>query len=257
MIDQTKTDSGLRNRRLLALTSASSLGLAALISVTALAQDTSSAEGGLSEVIVTARYRQENLQQTPLAITAITGEKLEAASLANVTDLGPTVPNLFIHPGDAAEGPTPTISMRGVAQGDYNFTYEPAVGIYVDDVYHNTLFGSAMDLMDLDRVEVLRGPQGTLFGNSSIGGAIRLFSKTPRGDNSGYVEATYGRFNRVDLKGSFDTAIVPDQLFVRISGVSKHKDGYVDILDFTCDMTPTNAGAKSAPMARPSSMRGA
>ncbi len=166
--------------------------------------------------------------------------------MTNVTTLGAAVPNLYIHPGDAAEGLTPTISLRGVSAGDYNFTFDPSVGIYIDDVYHNALFGSALDLMDLDRVEVLRGPQGTLFGNASIGGAIRLFSKAPKGDDTGYFEATYGSYNRVEVKGAFDTSIIPDKLFMRVSGVSKRQDGYVDQLDFTCEMnkqgTPALAG---------------
>src|SRR6185436_7331520 len=144
---------------------------------------------GLESVVVTARYQQEDVQATPLAITAITADDLEVRNLTNITTLGAAVPNFYTRPGVAAEGPTPTITLRGVTANDYNFTFDPAVGIYVDDVYHNALFGSAMDLMDLDRVEVLRGPQGTLFGNASIGGALRLFSKTPKGDDTGYLEA--------------------------------------------------------------------
>jgi iron complex outermembrane receptor protein len=221
--------------------------LAALATTQTWAQNRPAAdEGQLQSVTVTARYQVENVQETPLAITAITTKDLEARNLTNVTTLGAAVPNLYIHPGDAAEGPTPTITLRGTSAGDYNFTFDPAVGIYIDDVYHNALFGSALDLMDLERVEVLRGPQGTLFGNASIGGAIRLFSKTPRGDDTGSLEASYGSFNRVEVKGSFDTSLVPDKLFMRISGVSKRADGYVDQLDFTCMMkqlgTPQLAG---------------
>ena len=221
------------------------LGLAALAGPPAGAQEKESE--GLQSVTVTARYATENVQETPLAITAITVDQLESRNLTGVTTLGAAVPNLYIHPGDAAEGLTPTISLRGVSANDYNFTFDPSVGIYVDDVYHNALFGSAMDLMDLERVEVLRGPQGTLFGNASIGGAIRLFSKTPKGDDSGYLEAGYGSFNRVEIKGGFDMSIVPDKVFMRISGVSKRSDGYVDQLDFTCQMrangTPELAGS--------------
>ncbi len=200
----------------------------------------------LEQVVVTARYTKENVQATPLAITALTSADLAARDLTNVTTLGAAVPNLYIHPGDAAEGLTPTITLRGVSAGDYNFTFEPSVGIYIDDVYHNTLFGSALDLMDLDRIEVLRGPQGTLFGNASIGGAIRLFSKPPTGSDTGYFAASYGSYNLVTLKGGFDTAIVPGSLFLRVSGTSKRQDGYVDQLDFTCEMqqlgTPALAG---------------
>jgi iron complex outermembrane receptor protein len=203
-------------------------------------------EIGLESITVTARYTQENVQTTPLAITAISADDLEVRNLDNVTNLGAAVPNFYTRPGVAAQGPTPTITLRGVSAGDYNFTFDPAVGIYIDDVYHNTLFGSALDLMDLDRVEVLRGPQGTLFGNASIGGALRLFSKVPRGDDSGYLEAAYGSYDRVEIKGAFDTALIPDKLFLRISGVSKRADGYIDQLDFTCMMnqlgTPELAG---------------
>ncbi|HVY82728.1 MAG TPA: TonB-dependent receptor [Steroidobacteraceae bacterium] len=219
----------------------------AILASTANAQNESSDDEGLASVVVTARYTQEDVQATPLAITAITGDDLEARKLDNVTNLGAAVPNFYTRPGVAAQGPTPTITLRGVSAGDYNFTFDPAVGIYIDDVYHNTLFGSALDLMDLDRVEVLRGPQGTLFGNASIGGALRLFSKTPRGDDTGYLEAAYGSFDRVEIKGAFDTALVPDRLFMRVSGVSKRADGYVDQLDFTCMMnelgTPQLAGS--------------
>jgi len=220
---------------------------AILASATAHAQSESAdEESGLQSVVVTARYTQEDVQATPLAITAITADDLEVRNLDNVTTLGAAVPNFYTRPGVAAQGPTPTITLRGVSAGDYNFTFDPAVGIYIDDVYHNTLFGSALDLMDLERVEVLRGPQGTLFGNASIGGALRLFSKTPRGDDTGYLEAAYGSFDRVEIKGAFDTALIADKLFMRVSGVSKRADGYVDQLDFTCMMnelgTPELAG---------------
>jgi iron complex outermembrane receptor protein len=220
---------------------------AILASATANAQrESPDDDAGLASVVVTARYTQEDVQETPLAITAITADDLEVRNLDNVTNLGAAVPNFYTRPGVAAQGPTPTITLRGVSAGDYNFTFDPAVGIYIDDVYHNTLFGSALDLMDLDRVEVLRGPQGTLFGNASIGGALRLFSRTPRGDDTGYLEAAYGSFDRVEIKGAFDTSLIPDRLFVRVSGVSKRADGYVDQLDFTCMMnelgTPGLAG---------------
>ena len=124
--------------------------------------------------------------------------------------------------------------IRGVGQTDFIFALEPGVGIYVDDVYYSTLTGSLLDLMDLERVEVLRGPQGTLAGRNSIGGAIKLYSKQPSGDGGGKVEATFGSFNRVDVRGSTDFAIVPDKLFARVSGASRHRDGYVDVLDYGC-----------------------
>jgi iron complex outermembrane recepter protein len=199
----------------------------------------------LDEVIVTAQFREQNLQDTAIAITAVSGDRLEDQGITNVEDLGLVIPNAQIRPQGSFSGPTPTVGMRGVSTTDYIYTSEPGVGIYVDEVYQGTLTGSAIDLLDLERVEVLRGPQGTLFGKNSLGGAIRLFSKQPKGDDTGHVELTYGTSNRLDLKGSYDFAIT-DNLFLRVSGVSKQIDGYQDVLDFTCQMkvngTPALAG---------------
>ncbi|MEJ1963142.1 MAG: TonB-dependent receptor [Gammaproteobacteria bacterium] len=202
-------------------------------------------DNSLAEVIVTAQYRQENLQDTALAITAVSGEQLEQQGLTNVTDLGLVIPNAQIRPQGSFSGPTPAIGMRGVLTTDYIYTSDPGVGIYIDDVYHGSLTGSAIDLLDLERIEVLRGPQGTLFGKNSLGGAIRLISKEPKGDDTGSLAVTYGTSHRLDLKGSYDFALT-DKLFARITGVSKQIDGYQDVLDFTCQMkangTPQLAG---------------
>ena len=211
------------------------------------AQQSSAESGELQTVEVTARYQREDLQTTPLAITALSAADLTAHEVINTTSLGAVVPNLYTRPGDAEEGPTPTISMRGVTAGDYSFEAFPAVGIYVDDVYHSTMVGSVLDLTDIDHIEVKRGPQGTLSGNASIAGSINIFSKTPKGDDTGSFSAAYGSYNEIELKGAFDTALIPDKLFMRISGVSRKQDGYVDQLDFTCEMqrlgTPQLAGS--------------
>src|ERR1700755_2581454 len=130
------------------------------------AQEAPKEDTGLQEVIITAQFRQENLQDTALAITAVSGEQLESQGLTNVPDLGLVIPNANIRPQGSFSGPTPLIGMRGVQTTDYIFTSDPGVGIYIDDVYQGTLTGSAIDLLDLERVEVLRGPQGTLFGKN-------------------------------------------------------------------------------------------
>src|SRR5512139_2452352 len=163
-----------------------------------------SAADELQEVVVTAQYRAENLQDTPLAITAVSGEQLEQQGLTNVTDLGLVIPNANIRPQGSFSGPTPMIGMRGVQTTDYIYTSDPGVGVYIDDVYHGSLTGSAIDLLDLERVEVLRGPQGTLFGKNSLGGAIRLISRQPQGNDTGTLELTYGSSNRLDLRGVYD-----------------------------------------------------
>ena len=210
------------------------------------AEDESAAESENTEIVVTARFREERLQDAPLAITAISSDDLAARSMDNVEDLGRAVPNAFITPGAAAVGATPAVSLRGVSQSDFNFAFEPGVAVYIDDVYHATLMGSAMDLMDLERIEVLRGPQGTLFGKNTLGGAIRLESRKPKGDDSGRVEVAYGSNNRVDVRGSADFSLVDDVAFMRISGAARRETGYQKIRDFTCDMlrrgTPELAG---------------
>jgi len=199
----------------------------------------------LDEVIVTAQFRQENLQDTPLSITAVSGEQLEKQGLTNVEDLGLVVPNASIRPLSGFSGPTASIGMRGVQTTEFIYTTDPGVGVYIDDIYHGTLTGGAIDLLDLERVEVLRGPQGTLFGKNSLGGAIRLISKQAKGDDTGSIEATYGTSNRLDLRGTYDFGIT-DKFFMRVTGVSKRIDGYQDVLDFPCEMrrrgTPALAG---------------
>jgi iron complex outermembrane receptor protein len=190
--------------------------------------------GGLSEVVVTAQYHAEALQQTPIAITAVTAEDIQQRGFTNASDVAYMVPNASFRPAQAAFGKTMTAYIRGIGQNDFNFAFEPGVGIYIDDVYYPTTMSTQFDLMDIERVEVLRGPQGTLFGRGSIGGAVRYISKQPTGDNSGFIEGTVGDFHRVDLRASYDIALIEDKLFARITGVSKKQDGYVNRIDFVC-----------------------
>src|SRR5262245_21521928 len=209
------------------------------------AQVTGTASGALEEVIVTARYREEKLQQTPIAITAIPGQDLQQRAFTSSFELGYTVPNATLRPAQAAFGNTMTAYIRGIGQYDFDFAFEPGVGIYVDDVYHPFTLGSEIDLLDLDRVEVLRGPQGTLFGRGAIGGVIRYVSKKPVGDNSGFVDVTYGSFNRLDVRAGYDFSIIPDTLMARVTGVSKHRDGYQKVFDFAC-LYPSASGNLNA-----------
>jgi iron complex outermembrane receptor protein len=212
-------------------------GLALLASVSMLATAAAAAEtdpATVEEVVVTAQFREQNLQQTPLSITAVSAQTLEARGQISVVDIANQAPNVTLKPAPGNFGPALQAFIRGVGQYDFSFALEPGVGMYVDDVYFSTLTGSIFDLLDLDRVEVLRGPQGTLAGQNSIGGAIKLYSKKPTGDNSGYLEARYGSYDRTEIRGSADFTILPDQLFGRIAGVSHHQDGYVDRLDYRC-----------------------
>jgi iron complex outermembrane recepter protein len=206
-----------------------------LTATPAVAQNTQSQDqtGTLGEVVVTAQFRQQKVQDTPIAITAVDAALLEARSQTNLAQVADNAPNVTFRPQGASFGPSITASIRGVGQNDFNPAFEPGVGIYIDDVYFPSLTGAVFDLLDLDRVEILRGPQGTLAGRNSEGGAIKLYSKKPSGENGGYVEATAGSRDRIGLRASGDFTL-SDTVSARISGVYKRQDGYVDQVDFGC-----------------------
>jgi iron complex outermembrane receptor protein len=145
------------------------------LSAPSIAQDDSSS--ALEEITVTAQFREQSAQDTPLAITAISGDTLEERSQVSVAEIAAQTPNVTLTQAGAFGGNSLTAYIRGVGQIDFIPAVEPGVGIYVDDVYYASITGAVLELLDLDRVEVLRGPQGTLAGKNSIGGAIKLYSK--------------------------------------------------------------------------------
>ena len=187
----------------------------------------------VEEIIVTAQFHNQKLQDTPIAITALSGTALEDRSANNLSAISDSAPSVVLRPASAAFGDSVTASIRGLGQGDFDPALEPGVGIYIDDVYFPRLTGANLDLMDVDRVEVLRGPQGTLTGKNSEGGAIKFYSKAPSGNTGGYVSGTYGSRHRINLAGSADFKLT-DSLFARISGSYADQDGYVNVYDFGC-----------------------
>jgi iron complex outermembrane receptor protein len=203
--------------------------------------------GGLEQIVVTARFRQENLQEVPLAMSAFTAETLEANGATSVIDVARWAPNVTFDALGQGYGPTVAANVRGLGYSDFKATVEPTVTFYVDDVVLARPTGAIMDLLDLDRVEVLRGPQGTLFGKNAIGGVMRMISRKPgEGDGKSNMELSLGSYNRLDLRGSFETALIEDKLFSRVSFVSKTRDGYMNDVDYRCAMiragTPQLAG---------------
>ena len=197
---------------------------------TAASTDTSQAG---NEIIVTAQFRAQNVQNTPLAITAVNAQTMEAKSQTNLAQVADSAPNVTLKPQGASFGPSIAVSIRGIGGADFNPAFEPGVGIYIDDVYYPQLTGAVFDLLDLDRVEILRGPQGTLSGRNSEGGSIKMFTKKPTGSGEDFVEGTYGSRNRIGVRAGVDVKLT-DDLFARISGVFKHQEGYVDQYDFGC-----------------------
>ena len=193
-----------------------------------------SQEGGLEEIIVTAEFREANVQDTPIAITAVNAAMLDARSQTNLAQITAQTPNVSLRPAGSSSGSALVAFIRGIGQTDFNPSVEPGVGIYVDDVYYSTITGNILDLLDLDRVEVLRGPQGTLAGRNAIGGAIKLFTRKPDGSDDINVSLTKGTFNRTELKGAAGLTLVEDKLYMRVAGIAKAMDGYVNRLDYAC-----------------------
>ena len=189
---------------------------------------------GLEEIIVTAEFREANVQDTPIAITAVNADMLEARNQTNLAQITAQMPNVSLRPAGSSFGSALVAFIRGIGQTDFNPSVEPGVGIYVDDVYYSTITGNLLDLLDLDRVEVLRGPQGTLAGRNAIGGAIKLFTRKPDGGDDADISVTKGEFNRTEIKGAAGITLAADKLYMRVAGIAKSMDGYVTRLDYAC-----------------------
>jgi iron complex outermembrane recepter protein len=183
---------------------------------------------GLEEIVVTARKREENLQDTPLSVVAFSAAALEARQVTSVADVGQFTPNLVIDSAASLAGSSSTMTMfiRGIGQSDFNLTIDPGVGLYLDGVYISRSVGALLDTVDIERVEVLRGPQGTLFGKNTIGGALVLTSQAPRDTLAASLEATTGSYNRIDVKGMLNIP-VSDRFAIRATGSLQKRDGYV------------------------------
>ncbi|MGZ8348938.1 MAG: TonB-dependent receptor [Allosphingosinicella sp.] len=199
---------------------------------TAAAQNTSSGQGE-QEIFVTAQFREQRLQDIPLAITAIPAELLEARSQENLVDVANQAPNVVLRQQGASFGPSIGASIRGIGQFDFNPAFEPGVGIYIDDVYYSALSGANFELLDLERIEILRGPQGPLQGRNSIGGAIRLITRRPGPESEGYVEVAAGSRDMLALRGGA-TFTIAEGLYARFSGTARQQDGFVDRIDYGC-----------------------
>lgn len=183
-------------------------------------------ERALDSVKVTARKREETLQEVPVAVTAFTADALDRLNVDDLSDLDAQVPNLTIY---AARGSSSTVTayIRGVGQSDPLWGVDPGVGIYLDDVYIARPQGALLDVFDVSRVEVLRGPQGTLYGKNTIGGAIKYISKGLPKATSGFVSATIGNYNERDFKAALGGAIGDgDALRARISVADLQRDGF-------------------------------
>ncbi|MCL4790589.1 MAG: TonB-dependent receptor [Gammaproteobacteria bacterium] len=200
------------------------IAAAAVASVPPAGMAQSETTAGLQEVVVTARRVEENLQETPVAVSAFTEQMLEDRSVTNVGDVSNYTPNLF-----ATSGPTGGndgfFYIRGVGQYDLNPAVDPGVGTYLDGVYLGRIMGSSFDSMDIARIEVMRGPQGTLYGRNTMGGAINVVTQDPGDVFGAKVKVTGGSRDRLDAQFSVDVPM-SDQFGMKITGLTRNQDGW-------------------------------
>ncbi len=183
----------------------------------------------LEEVIVTAQKRAESLQDTPIAVTAFTPTAIQNKGIDNIADMADFTPNLIFDTTSPVSGLSSgaVVFIRGIGNSDFSLTTDPGVGVYVDGIYMSRSAGGVLDVLDVERIEVLRGPQGTLFGRNTIGGALNITSRKPAEEFQGSVEVTGGDFNRQDVRVSVDVPF-SDTLRSTVAVSSKNRDGYVD-----------------------------
>ncbi len=199
---------------------------AACVSGAASAQDqAASPETGFQDIIVTAQRRSERLQEVPVAVSAVNAAQIEARFSRDLLDLGSIAPNLIVDP--ILGNGTAAISIRGIQLNDVEKSFDPAVGVFLDGIYLASTTGALLTVFDAASIEVLRGPQGTLFGRNTIGGLINVRRNTPTGELGGRISATYGSYGQFDLKGVIDLpAIAGGAIKAKVAAIRLDGGGY-------------------------------
>lgn len=186
----------------------------------------------LEEIVVTAQKREENIQDVPIAISAFSAEDLKAANITNLDDIAPLTPGLLFGRFNESR---PQIYIRGVGSRQFDVGSEGSVGVFVDEVYVGRFTGVLGGLGDVQRVEVLKGPQGTLYGRNTIGGAINIITAPPTEELSAYLEVGGGNLDYLSAEGALSGPIVPHRLLGRLSFFTRSRDGYVENLETGVD----------------------
>lgn len=219
-----------KNIRLSCLISVSCLSFmanAATAQVQAPAEQSKAETVGIEDIVVTAQRRAQNVQDVPIAISAIDSDYIATRDITSIDRLATVSPNVKIE-RTPSNRTASQISIRGSVTINPAITWEPAVGLYLDGVYIAKAQGSIFDVADLERVEVLRGPQGTLYGRNALAGAINLVTKKPTGNLGGHFEATYGNFDYWRLRGALDLPAF-GIFSAKISGQIQKRDGFIKV----------------------------
>ncbi|MEZ5744812.1 MAG: TonB-dependent receptor plug domain-containing protein [Sphingomonadaceae bacterium] len=216
-----------RSAKVLLAATALASGLAA----PAFAQE--STTGGIGEIVVTAQKRAENVQDVPIAISAFTADALSERAVTSVASLSNISPNVTLDAGTPFSGSSAVLSayIRGIGANDFAFNIDPGVGIYLDGVYLARSVGANQDLPDVERVEVLKGPQGTLFGRNTIGGAISIVTHDPGDEFRFKGDVTVGRYSFIQTRGTVDLPL-GNGVSSSLAFSTKNRNGYVKRIPF-------------------------
>lgn len=202
---------------------------AAAVPAVALAQTpedsaAASEDTGMTEIVVTAQRRSERLQDIPATISALDSKALAAAGVADITSVGPRVPGFYTGGFGTSR---PQLYIRGIGTRQFDPGSESSVGVFVDESYLGRTGGVLGSMRDIERVEVLKGPQGTLYGRNTIGGAVNVITKSPTDEFSAEAEATYGNYDYTDFFGAVSGPIAGEALKARLAVWKSDRRGYV------------------------------
>lgn len=193
---------------------------------TAFGQDADADDGGyIEEIVVTAQKREKTLLDTPIAISAFSGDTLEASGIHDIRDLQVLAPSFNLTQSQSSF--QTVVSIRAIGSSGQNPGLEPSVGIYVDGVFRSRTGAAAGDFMSVERIEILRGPQSTLFGKNTSAGVISIITQKPEYEFGGSAEFTYGNYDQIIARGTVTGALVEDKLAVRLSGNYNKRDGFL------------------------------
>lgn len=233
---------------LIALCSSSALVAATPVLAQETTGTTDNDSGGIAEIVVTAQKRAESAQEVPIAISVFSGDSLSERAVNNVSQLTAVAPNVNFDNGVAFTGSTAVLaaSIRGIGSSDFAFNIDPGVGVYVDGIYLARSVGANQDLLDTGRIEVLKGPQGTLFGRNTIGGAVSIVTRDPAKDFSVRGDITVGRFNLFEARGAVDVPLT-DNLTSLITFDVRNSNGYAKRLTFASPLLANSAPFTALP----------
>lgn len=219
-------------------------------------QQDSNVDGAIDDnvIVVTAQRRSQKLQDVPLAVSSFSAQQLDAQQIGQTLDIVPYIPNATAQ-HNTGPGTANAYFIRGLGSADTSATFDPPVGIYVDDLFVARQAANNFAFFDVERVEVLRGPQGTLFGRNTTGGAIRVLLRKPSEEFGGKLSASYGRFDRMEFRGTVDLPI-SDDVLTKFSGYYIDDSGFVTnrVLNEPKTNEETNWGVRAAVRLKPASM---